>query len=400
MFGNCVSLFAANLKTAHRETVRALQENIRPRALCCASFFRASHRRNLGAVGSATVEERLSLSNISDLPGARKPKKRVGRGRRSGSGKTCGRGHKGQKARAGSSLPGRAFEGGQTPLVRRVPKRGGFPMVSARDPLPLNLGYIQELLDRGRLKLGPDRVVTMKTLYDSGAILRSTRAKSKLFDHGIKLLAGRATLYNTPLHFEVADASDHAVRRVYECGGSITLVYYNKLGLRALLKPEKFDQWVVFQSDLAHFRDRNISSESNSAVVVYEYNDIIKRDDLWPRRKPIPIEEQFTLQPSIEQNGEQGTKRLVLPSDERFFKALRRLFHGDEERVSEFVANTPMDLDSVPLPESRPIIVRRRVRLLPMYARPPPRLLLRYPQIDEHGRPIKDMTPRVSATPS
>ena len=65
----------------------------------------------------------LSLSNLSPQPGSRKQKKRLGRGHGSGHGKTAGRGHKGYKARSGSSIrPG--FEGGQMPLHRRLPKRG------------------------------------------------------------------------------------------------------------------------------------------------------------------------------------------------------------------------------------------------------------------------------------
>lgn len=65
----------------------------------------------------------MKLHDLSPAPGSRKPRKRVGRGPGSGNGKTAGKGHKGQKSRAGySRRPG--FEGGQMPLVRRVPKRG------------------------------------------------------------------------------------------------------------------------------------------------------------------------------------------------------------------------------------------------------------------------------------
>ena len=65
----------------------------------------------------------LDLSNLSPNPGSKRPRKRVGRGQGSGRGKTSTRGHKGYKARSGSSIkPG--FEGGQMPLQRRIPKRG------------------------------------------------------------------------------------------------------------------------------------------------------------------------------------------------------------------------------------------------------------------------------------
>jgi len=66
----------------------------------------------------------LKLSNLSPAPGSKKRKKRVGRGTSSGLGKTCGRGHKGQTSRSGGTK-GSRFEGGQTPLYRRLPK-GGF----------------------------------------------------------------------------------------------------------------------------------------------------------------------------------------------------------------------------------------------------------------------------------
>ena len=63
------------------------------------------------------------LSNLAPAEGATRKRKRVGRGENSGLGKTCGRGHKGQKSRSGGSLrPG--FEGGQMPLQRRLPKKG------------------------------------------------------------------------------------------------------------------------------------------------------------------------------------------------------------------------------------------------------------------------------------
>lgn len=65
----------------------------------------------------------LKLDNLSLRPGAKQNSKRVGRGTSSGVGKTCGRGHKGQKSRTGGTK-GLRFEGGQTPLYRRLPKRG------------------------------------------------------------------------------------------------------------------------------------------------------------------------------------------------------------------------------------------------------------------------------------
>nr|WP_022854359.1 50S ribosomal protein L15 [Thermodesulfatator atlanticus] len=69
------------------------------------------------------MAERISLSNLSPFPGSKKKEKRVGRGPGSGHGKTACKGHKGQKARAGGGVPP-WFEGGQMPILRRLPKRG------------------------------------------------------------------------------------------------------------------------------------------------------------------------------------------------------------------------------------------------------------------------------------
>ena len=69
----------------------------------------------------------MDLSNLQPAPGSHRNRKRIGRGHGSGTGKTSGKGHKGQKARAGGSVkPG--FEGGQMPLQRRLPKRGFNPL--------------------------------------------------------------------------------------------------------------------------------------------------------------------------------------------------------------------------------------------------------------------------------
>lgn len=75
----------------------------------------------------AMSEKKLSLADLSPADGARGTRRRVGRGPGSGSGKTSGRGHKGQKSRSGGSIPA-WFEGGQMPLYRRVPKRGFKPL--------------------------------------------------------------------------------------------------------------------------------------------------------------------------------------------------------------------------------------------------------------------------------
>ncbi|EIE19588.1 ribosomal protein L15, partial [Coccomyxa subellipsoidea C-169] len=171
----------------------------------------------------------ISLNNLSDNRGATHYKKRLGRGIGSGLGKTSGRGHKGQGARTGRS-PKLGFEGGQTPLRQRAPKRG-FHNPHAVVWEPLNLGTLQEAVEKGRLQ--PGAVITMKTLHDAGLL-------SKKIHHGVKLLGSGAETFNKPLHLQVSQASASAVAAVERAGGSVTTVYYNKLGMRALLKPEWF----------------------------------------------------------------------------------------------------------------------------------------------------------------
>ena len=98
----------------------------------------------------------MELSNLKSAPGARKPRKRVGRGTGSGSGKTAGRGHKGQKSRAGSSRR-TAFEGGQTPLNRRLPKRGFFHQ--SRFPSSIvNLDNLEQAFESGD-EVNPETLV-------------------------------------------------------------------------------------------------------------------------------------------------------------------------------------------------------------------------------------------------
>jgi large subunit ribosomal protein L15 len=103
----------------------------------------------------------------------------VGRGKGSGYGKMSGRGMKGQRRLGGLRV---GFEGGQTPLHRRIPKRyvlkkTRFPTVPVQ---PLNLNRLQLWIDMGRLN--PEQTITMKHLYDSGIVGK--------FQSGVKLLGG------------------------------------------------------------------------------------------------------------------------------------------------------------------------------------------------------------------
>ena len=85
----------------------------------------------------------MRLNEIRDNKGSTKPRKRIGRGIGSGTGKTSGKGHKGQKSRSGVAI--KSFEGGQMPLYRRLPKRG-FKSLNKKVTAILNLSKIQNIL--------------------------------------------------------------------------------------------------------------------------------------------------------------------------------------------------------------------------------------------------------------
>lgn len=113
----------------------------------------------------------MELHTLTPKKGARKDRKRVGRGPGSGGGKTAGRGHKGAGSRSGTKQR-RNFEGGQMPLVRRVPKRG-FTNIFRVEMAIVNIGQLK------RFPAGAE--VTPELLYAEGLVSRPTG--------GVKILA-------------------------------------------------------------------------------------------------------------------------------------------------------------------------------------------------------------------
>jgi large subunit ribosomal protein L15 len=152
----------------------------------------------------------MKLHELSDRPGSRKKRSRIGRGIGSGTGKTGGRGGKGQTARSGVRIKG--FEGGQMPLHRRLPKRGFKNTSFALKLNEVNLGRIQAAIDAG--KLDPNAPVDSAALVKAG-VLR--RAKG-----GVRLL-GMGEL-KAKLALAVWGASKSAIAAVEKAGGSITIL--------------------------------------------------------------------------------------------------------------------------------------------------------------------------------
>jgi len=152
----------------------------------------------------------MKLHELAGGPGARKARKRIGRGIGSGTGKTGGRGGKGQTARSGVRIKG--FEGGQMPLHRRLPKRGFKNSPFARKLNEVNLGRLQQAIDAG--KLDPAAKIDAAALVKAG-VLR--RAKD-----GVRLLGGGEL--KAKLALSVFGASKSAIAAVEKAGGSVEIL--------------------------------------------------------------------------------------------------------------------------------------------------------------------------------
>lgn len=146
----------------------------------------------------------MRLEELKPAAGATKKTKRVGRGYGSGSGKTSGKGHKGQKARSGG-VKGAGFEGGQMPLQRRIPKRG-FTNIFRKEFSIINLQDLEALA-------GPD-AVTPEMLMQKGLI--------KNMKNGVKVL-GMGEL-KAKLTVRAHKFSKVAVEKIQAAGGKVEVI--------------------------------------------------------------------------------------------------------------------------------------------------------------------------------
>ena len=120
----------------------------------------------------------MNLNEIRDNKKAIKNRKRIGRGIGSGTGKTSGKGHKGQKARSGVAVKG--FEGGQMPIHRRLPKRG-FTNINRVPFIELNLNAIEEMISNK--KIDPKTAINSQALFELG-VIKKISSKVKLLAKG------------------------------------------------------------------------------------------------------------------------------------------------------------------------------------------------------------------------
>ena len=147
----------------------------------------------------------MRLHDIKPNPGAKHRRKRLGSGESSGLGKTCGRGHKGQKSRSGGG-PRSTFEGGQMPLYRRLPKRGFNNARFKKIYAVVNVGLLEDSFDEGAL-------INDQSLREQGIV------KGK-YD-GIKILG--AGEVSKKFKLSVNKVSDSAKEKIEKAGGSIEL---------------------------------------------------------------------------------------------------------------------------------------------------------------------------------
>ena len=166
----------------------------------------------------------MKLNELTDNSGARKNRKRVGRGPGSGTGKTAGRGMKGQKSRSGVAIKG--FEGGQMPLYRRLPKRG-FNNIFRKQFVELGTGRLQAAIDSK--KVDAEKEITAKNLVEAG-VLRRTK-------DGVRLLVNGEL--SAKVIITVAGASKGAVAMVEKAGGTVTMTKSGNKDTKSQITPDE-----------------------------------------------------------------------------------------------------------------------------------------------------------------
>ena len=146
----------------------------------------------------------MKLHELSPAPGSVRDVKRIGRGHGSGNGKTAGKGHKGQKARAGRGIRA-GFEGGQMPLHRRIPKRG-FNNIFATPYAIINVAVLNRFEDGA--------VVNTEALLNAGIIKKAP--------YGVKIL-GNGKIEKS-LTVQVAAFSESAKAKIEAAGGKAEVI--------------------------------------------------------------------------------------------------------------------------------------------------------------------------------
>ena len=160
----------------------------------------------------------MKLHDLKPDPGSKRRRKRVGRGIASGQGKTAGRGHKGQGARSGGGK-GPYFEGGQLPLVRRLPFKRGFTNIFAISYQEVNVDMLEARFEDGA-------IVNGASLLAAGLVRKA--------DEPIKVL-GRGEL-GKKLEVHANKFTKSAAQKIEKAGGSVNAHALKVTGARATVK--------------------------------------------------------------------------------------------------------------------------------------------------------------------
>ena len=152
----------------------------------------------------------ITLHNLHPNPGSTKTKKRLGRGRGSGTGKTSGKGVKGQKARPGHHGARFAFEGGQMPMPRRIPKRG-FKNPNRVEAFPINVATLESVFDAGA-------TVDVDALRGKGLVPKLVECVKILGEGELK----------KKLAIKAHRVSETAKQKIEAAGGTIELIETTK----------------------------------------------------------------------------------------------------------------------------------------------------------------------------
>ena len=150
----------------------------------------------------------MKINQLKSTLTSCKKRKRVGRGSGSGTGKTAGRGVKGQKSRSGVSING--FEGGQMPIYRRLPKRG-FNNPFSKKIQTINFKHVANIIEKFKIK--PDEI--KESILFEKRIFNKSKGLLKLLDVGE---------LSSPIVIEVSFASKKAIEKVEKVGGKVNIV--------------------------------------------------------------------------------------------------------------------------------------------------------------------------------
>lgn len=171
----------------------------------------------------------MRLNDLAPKPGSKKRRRRLGRGISAGQGASCGQGMRGQKSRAGSGTrPG--FEGGQTPLYRRIPKQKGFSGSKEKKFVEVNV--------RDLAKFPPHTRITLDYLIEQGGVNNQNKPLKILGDGDIKI----------PVYVEAHGFTKAAQKKIEQAGGSCHIIEYQE----PVILPETSDT-MSFLMDEAQY---------------------------------------------------------------------------------------------------------------------------------------------------